>query len=127
MTNVLCLEGELLLNFSLHCEPNSCSRDRDGLEPEEGEEWPGRKPSSAFSRRKAFKNLKSADKVALLREQMEAFNGGCTLLKSGGGRHTARVVVMGDDRVLGRLAKSYRAIRWEPSREEAAFISNVLQ
>lgn len=77
----------------------------------DGENSPVRKPSSAFSRRKAFKNIKFADKLTLLREKMEAFNGICDSLKNNSRRHTARVVVMGDDRVLGRLAKAYHSIR----------------
>lgn len=124
--------GDLLLNFSHHCCPNSCtdegSKERDWFESMEsrvesnhcsdGENSPVRKPSSAFGRRKAFKNVKLADKLTLLREKMEAVNGICDSLKNNSRRHTARVVVMGDDRVLGRLAKAYHSIRWEFFKKE---------
>lgn len=136
LSEALYLKGDLLLNFSLRSDPNSCmnegSRDRDLFESEDsrketchccdGENSPTRKPSPAFSRRKAFKNLKSADKVTLLREKMETFNGSCALLETNSRRHTARVVVMGDDRVLGRLARAYHAIRWESFKKEKVFI-----
>lgn len=126
------LEDDLLLKFSLQCDPTSCtpkgSKERDSLELKEsrkethhccdGENPPARKPSSAFSRRKAFKNLNSADKLTLLREKMEAFNESCALLEKNSRRHTAQVVVMGDDRVLGRLAKAYHTIRWEDFTKE---------
>lgn len=141
MSKCLYLEGDLLLDFSLHCDPNSCmdkgGKERYSFESKEsrketyqcgddGENSPARKPSSAFSRQKAFKNLKSADKVSLLREKMEASDGSCALLKSR--RHTARVVVMGDDRVLGRLARAYHAIRWESfTKTKSPFLEKFSQ
>lgn len=121
-TDCLSPQGDLLLNFSLHCCPNTCtdegSKERESLESREernhcsdGESSPAGKPSSAFSRRRAVKNIKSADKLTLLREKMEAFSGSCDWLKNNSRCHTARVVVIGDDRVLGRLARAYQSIR----------------
>ncbi|XP_068606259.1 phosphoinositide 3-kinase regulatory subunit 6 [Brachionichthys hirsutus] len=62
---------------------------------------------STFSRRKAFRNMKPADKLSLVREKIGKFPGNFAVLKEDRERHTARVVVMGDDRVLGRLSKFY--------------------
>ena len=55
--------------------------------------------------------MKPADVLSLLREKIESFRGSAPVLKDDRRRHTARVVVMGDDRVLGRLARAYRSIR----------------
>lgn len=135
LSECLYLEGDLLLNFSMHCDPKSCnnkgSKERDSFELEksrkdtlhdfDGQNSTSRKPSTAFSRRKAFKNLKSADKLTLLKEKMEAINESCAFLKNSSRPYTARVVVMGDDRMLGRLARAYHSIRWE------VFIYNVIQ
>lgn len=127
------LEGDLLLNFAMHCDPNSCmnegSKERDSFDSKDsrkkthrcsdGRNFPDRNLSMAFSRRNAFKYTKSADKLALLREKMKAFDGSCALLKNNR-RHTVRVVVMGDNRVLGRLAQVYHTIRLESFHKNKA-------
>lgn len=68
-------------------------------------------PLSAFNYGKAFRNSKAADELSLVREKTDAFPGSSPVLKEHRRCHTARVVVMGDDRVLGRLTKAYHAIR----------------
>ncbi|KAF3846885.1 hypothetical protein F7725_003963 [Dissostichus mawsoni] len=47
---------------------------------------------------------------------MEACPGSSPLLDENRGRHTARVVVLGDNRVLGRLSKAYHSIRKRESK-----------
>ncbi|XP_037648943.1 phosphoinositide 3-kinase regulatory subunit 6 [Sebastes umbrosus] len=70
-------------------------------------------PGTAFTRRNAFKNMKSVDKQSLMRGKIDTF----PVLKEDMRRHTARVVVMGDDRVLGRLTRAYHAIREKESKK----------
>lgn len=121
----------MLLDFTLHCCPTSSideGNDKgDSVQSKDSTEERNQKesdfddkkqpsesvgnPLSAFNRRKAFRNLKAADKLSLVREKTEAFPGSSPVLKEDRRRHTARVVVMGDDRVLGRLTKAYHAIR----------------
>ncbi|KAK1878315.1 Phosphoinositide 3-kinase regulatory subunit 5 [Dissostichus eleginoides] len=73
-----------------------------------------RNHSPEISRRNAYKNSSSADKLSLVREKMEACPGSSPLLDENRGRHTARVVVLGDNRVLGRLSKAYHSMRVDP-------------
>lgn len=115
-------EGDLLLNVALQCDPNSFtdegSKERDIFEAKEsrktshhccdGDNFPNRNPRLAMSRRNALKYTKSPEKLTP-REKMNAFNRSFALSKNR--CHTVRVVVMGDDRVLGRLAKAYHTIR----------------
>lgn len=63
-----------------------------------------------FTRRNAFKSLKPADKLSLIMEKIEAFPRSSPVFKEEQS-HTARVVVMGDNRVLGRLTRAYHSIR----------------
>ncbi|KAM9346026.1 phosphoinositide 3-kinase regulatory subunit 6 [Symphorus nematophorus] len=79
------------------------------------EQPPDRKPT-AFSRRNALKNMKPADKLSLMKEKIEAFLGSAPVRKDDRRHHTARVVLMGDDRVLGRLTRAYRSIRERESK-----------
>ncbi|XP_044038345.1 phosphoinositide 3-kinase regulatory subunit 6 isoform X2 [Siniperca chuatsi] len=71
-----------------------------------------RNPVSAFKGRNAFRRTKSLD----VREKTEAFPGSFPVLKEDRRRHIARVVVMGDDRVLGRLTRAYHSIRERESK-----------
>lgn len=81
---------------------------REGLDLEE----PARKDhDTTLSRRKAFKNMRPADKLTLMMEKLEALPGNDPFLREDNRRHTARVVVMGDDRVLGTLSRAYYAFR----------------
>lgn len=75
------------------------------------EQPPVRNSMSAFNRRNAFKKVKSLDRLSLAREKVEVFPGSSPVLGKERRFHTARVVVMGDDRVLGRLTRAYHAIR----------------
>ncbi|XP_042372562.1 phosphoinositide 3-kinase regulatory subunit 6-like, partial [Plectropomus leopardus] len=67
-------------------------------------------------RRNAFKSMRPGDRLSLMKDKMDTFPGGSATLKEDGRRHTARVVVMGDDRVLGRLARTYHSIRERESK-----------
>lgn len=51
------------------------------------------------------------DKLTVVKEKMEAISLGSPVPKDERKRHTARIVVMGDDRVLGRLTRAYHSIR----------------
>lgn len=111
-------EGNLLADFALKDRRDSdCSEDsgterhRKESDSDDREQPQDRDPTSAFSRRNAFKNMKAADKLTLVREKIEAFPGSSPVHKEDSRRHAARVVVMGDDRVLGRLARAYHSIR----------------
>ncbi|GLD60400.1 phosphoinositide 3-kinase regulatory subunit 6-like isoform X1 [Lates japonicus] len=75
-----------------------------------------RKCGSAFSRRNAFKSTKSADRLSLMKEKIDASPGSAPVLKEDRRCHTARVVVMGDDRVLGRLTRAYYSMRERESK-----------
>lgn len=55
--------------------------------------------------------MNKADKLSLIKDKKEAFPGSSPVLKEEWSLHTARVVVMGDDRVLGRLTRAYHSIR----------------
>ncbi|TKS91512.1 Phosphoinositide 3-kinase regulatory subunit 5 [Collichthys lucidus] len=109
----------LLVKFALDCCRNSCTdeevKDKKGSVQSEFDQKE-RNPTSAFSRRKAFKNMKPADKITLIREKIEAFPGSSPAFKEDRRRHTARVVVMGDDRVLGTLTRAYCLIRERESK-----------
>ncbi|XP_059204708.1 phosphoinositide 3-kinase regulatory subunit 6 [Centropristis striata] len=73
-------------------------------------------PTTSFSRRNAFKSMKPADRLSLMKEKIDAFPGNSNVLDKDAARHTARVVVMGDDRVLGRLTRAYHSIRERESK-----------
>lgn len=108
-------EGNLLVKFALDCCRNSSTDEevkdkKSSVQSEDDQKE--RNPTSVFNRRKAFKNMKPADKITLMREKIEAFPGSSPAFKEDRRRHTARVVVMGDDRVLGTLTRAYCLIRW---------------
>lgn len=100
------IEGDLPLNeFSfLMVEPSG------GLEVQEQQK------SLPFSRRPCVRWPKAGNRMTLMMEAIKESGG------AGGSRSsilkdeknfTARVVVMGDDSTLGRLAKAYHSIRYE--------------
>ncbi|XP_027141226.1 phosphoinositide 3-kinase regulatory subunit 6 isoform X3 [Larimichthys crocea] len=109
----------LLVKFALDCCRNSSTdeevKDKKGSVQSEDDQKE-RNPTSVFNRRKAFKNMKPADKITLMREKIEAFPGSSPAFKEDRRRHTARVVVMGDDRVLGTLTRAYCLIRERESK-----------
>ncbi|KAM6914128.1 phosphoinositide 3-kinase regulatory subunit 6 [Lycodopsis pacificus] len=72
--------------------------------------------SPSFTRRNAVKPKKTARKLSLMSEKMDVFPGGSPLFNEDRRRHTARVVVLGDDRVLGRLATAFHSIRERESK-----------
>lgn len=100
------IEGDLPLNeFSfLVVEPSS------GLEVQEQQK------SLPFSRRPCVRWPKAGNRMTLTMEAIKESGGtggsGTSILKDEK-NFTARVVVMGDDSTLGRLAKAYHSIRYE--------------
>ncbi|XP_068575250.1 phosphoinositide 3-kinase regulatory subunit 6 [Cebidichthys violaceus] len=126
----------LLANFAMCCSSNSTSVDkeekdkRDSVRSEDsGIERDLKEnnfddtarpasinPASSFSRRNAFKTMKKAHKLSLMSETMDVFPGGSPLFNKDRRRHTARVVVLGDDRALGRLTRAFLSIRERESK-----------
>ncbi|XP_018617677.1 phosphoinositide 3-kinase regulatory subunit 6 isoform X2 [Scleropages formosus] len=84
--------------------------------------------ASRLTRRGCIKMKPSAtESMALIQDSLEETGSGGTLLRKAGGnsctpfpkqlRHfTARIVMMGDDRVLGRLARAYYSLRKREAR-----------
>ncbi|XP_073350178.1 phosphoinositide 3-kinase regulatory subunit 6 [Pagrus major] len=118
-------EGNLLAKLALSGSRNSSvgeeSKDRrdpvrsedSGIERAPGEsDFDYREQPLVRNRRIAFKNMKPADKLTLMSEKIEA----SPALTEDRRRLTTRVVVMGDDRVLGRLARAYHSIRERESK-----------
>lgn len=118
-------EGKLLANFalqssfsvdeekknkreSIQSRDSGIVRDLKESEAEDTEQPPVSKTGPAISRRNARKSMNPAGRLSLMKEKMEAF----TVHKEDRKCLTARVVVMGDDRVLGRLTRAYHSIRW---------------
>lgn len=100
------IEGDLPLNeFScLVVEPSG------GLEVQEQQK------SLPFSRRPCVRWPKAGNRMTLMMEAIKesgvTAGSGSSILKDER-NFTARVVVMGDDSTLGRLAKAYHSIRYE--------------
>ncbi|XP_067472319.1 phosphoinositide 3-kinase regulatory subunit 6 isoform X1 [Thunnus thynnus] len=99
----------------VHSEDSGIERDLKENDFDGTEQPTDRNPFPAFTRRNAFKSMKPADKLSLMRERIEAFLGNSPVFKEERS-HTARVVVMGDDRVLGRLTRAYQSIRERESK-----------
>ncbi|MCJ8739363.1 hypothetical protein PDJAM_G00046280 [Pangasius djambal] len=103
------IEGDLPLNeFSfLMVEPSG------GLEVQEQQK------SLSFSRRPCVRWPKAGNRMTLMMEAIKESGGtggsGSSILKEEK-NFTARVVVMGDDSTLGRLAKAYHTIRKKEMR-----------
>ncbi|MFT7804088.1 phosphoinositide 3-kinase regulatory subunit 6 isoform X2 [Arapaima gigas] len=84
--------------------------------------------TSRLTRRGCIKMKPSAtESMALIQDSLEEIGPGGTLLRKAGGsssnlfpkqqRHfTARIVLMGDDRILGRLARAYYSLRKREAR-----------
>ncbi|KAJ0001481.1 hypothetical protein NQD34_006501 [Periophthalmus magnuspinnatus] len=76
---------------------------------------PPQRSTSSLSRRNAYKATKSGNQLSLMNDKMESsstVSSSCRMQC----RHTARVVVMGDDRILGKLASAYLSIREKESK-----------
>ncbi|XP_042249158.1 phosphoinositide 3-kinase regulatory subunit 6 isoform X2 [Thunnus maccoyii] len=99
----------------VHSEDSGIERDLKENDFDDTEQPTDRNPFPAFTRRNAFKSMKPADKLSLMRERIEAFLGNSPVFKEERS-HTARVVVMGDDQVLGRLTRAYQSIRERESK-----------
>ncbi|XP_040918256.1 phosphoinositide 3-kinase regulatory subunit 6 isoform X2 [Toxotes jaculatrix] len=109
-------EEEKSKRDSVRSEDSGIERDLKGSDFDDTEQPLVRNRAPAFTRRNAFKNTNSTDKLNLMREKIEAFPGSSPVLKEDRRCHTARVVVMGDNRVLGRLTRAYHSIRDRESR-----------
>ncbi|KAL0198363.1 hypothetical protein M9458_006903, partial [Cirrhinus mrigala] len=70
--------------------------------------------SQSFYRRPCVRCPKAGNRMTLMMEAIKG-NGGCSLIKEDRNL-TARIVVMGDDRTLGRLAKTLYTIRKREAR-----------
>ncbi|XP_070778688.1 phosphoinositide 3-kinase regulatory subunit 6 isoform X3 [Enoplosus armatus] len=101
---------------SFRSEDSGIERDLKESDFDDTEQHPVRKPAPSFKRRNAYKKTQSLDRLSLVREKIEAFPGSSPVLKEDRRRLTARVVVMGDDRVLGRLTRAYQSIRERESK-----------
>ncbi|XP_056257266.1 phosphoinositide 3-kinase regulatory subunit 6 [Seriola aureovittata] len=112
----------LLTNFTLRsCSYSSVDEqeeDKSGIERylkesdcDDTERPPVTDPAPAVMRRNAFKNTKT-EILSLMMEKIKV----SPVLKEDRRCHTARVVVMGDDRVLGRLSRAHRSIRKRESK-----------
>ncbi len=115
-TKCLCSEGDLLEDFAMKNKRDSFGSEDSGKERHQAgsgfkDQTLKRDSMSTFKRRNAVKNMKQADKLTLMREKIEAFPGSSPVITENERSHIAKVVVMGDDRVLGRLAKAYHSIR----------------
>ncbi|XP_034394726.1 phosphoinositide 3-kinase regulatory subunit 6 isoform X2 [Cyclopterus lumpus] len=114
----------LLANLAKCCGSNSTTVDEEdsvqsedsGIERDLQESDTSTNPTATFTRRSAFKTIKTAHERGLMSEKRDAFPGGSPLSKEDRRRHTARVVVLGDDRVLGRLSRAYHSIRERESK-----------
>lgn len=95
---------------SVQSEDSGIERDLKESDFDDTEQPTDRNSFPVFTRRNAIKSTKPPDQLSLMREKIEAFPGSSPMLKEER-RHTARVVVMGDDRVLGRLTRAYHSIR----------------
>ncbi|CAK6960357.1 phosphoinositide 3-kinase regulatory subunit 6 [Scomber scombrus] len=100
---------------SVQSEDSGIERDIKESDFDDTEQPTDRNPFPVFTRRNAIKSTKPPDQLSLMREKIEAFPGSSPMLKEER-RHTARVVVMGDDRVLGRLTRAYHSIRERESK-----------
>ncbi|XP_029294038.1 phosphoinositide 3-kinase regulatory subunit 6 isoform X2 [Cottoperca gobio] len=117
----------LLANFAMSSCSNTTSvdeeeRNKKNSAQSEGSDFdvtvqsPVKSNVPAFIQRNAYKNKILADTLSLMREKMDTFPGSSPVHEEDRGRYTARVVVMGDDRVLGRLSRAYHSIRERESK-----------
>lgn len=89
-------------------------KDLTDTEDKEKKHSPGT-ASTHLTRKPGFKNMPVQHRHALMRQKTEEAPSSTALPKEECSL-TARVVVMGDDRVLGRLAEAYQSIRERESR-----------
>ncbi|XP_075942791.1 phosphoinositide 3-kinase regulatory subunit 6 [Anarhichas minor] len=121
----------LLANFAMCCGSNSTTVDKEEKDKRDSvrSEDSGIKsnlddtarpasinPAPSFTRRNTVKPMNTARKLSPMSEKMDVFPGGSPLFNEDRRRHTARVVVLGDDRVLGRLATAFHSIRERESK-----------
>ncbi|XP_077940715.1 phosphoinositide 3-kinase regulatory subunit 6 isoform X1 [Gasterosteus aculeatus] len=70
-------------------------------------------PAPTLTRRNAIKTTKAPQKLFFMRDKMDLHPESPNKDRR---RHTARVVVLGDDRVLGRVTRAYHSIRERESK-----------
>ncbi|XP_031160555.1 phosphoinositide 3-kinase regulatory subunit 6-like [Sander lucioperca] len=92
---------------SVRADDSGIQRDLKDSDFHDTVKSPVKNPVPAFTRRNAFKaSIKKINKV----------HGSSTVIKEDTRHHTARVVVLGDDRAMGRLARAYYSIRERESK-----------
>lgn len=107
----------LLENFALKNKRNSLDSETERHRQDGGSDKRELRPDRVtFTRRNAYKNMTQTDRLMLMREKIEAFPGSPPVLNEDRKGLVARVVVMGDNRVLGRLAKAFHSIRERESK-----------
>lgn len=113
-----------LMQFTLQSSPSSGEDEDESNKRDSGIEKDIHDPGDTtlplktgfqFKRRKAYKSAKSAESLKLVEDKIEGFSGSSAGHKAGRS-HTARVVVLGDDRVLGRLTRAYSSMREKESK-----------
>ncbi|XP_038550309.1 phosphoinositide 3-kinase regulatory subunit 6 [Micropterus salmoides] len=120
--------SNLLINFARRCYPDSSVDEEDkrdsvrsedsGIERDQKEcgfddkdRQLVRNSALAVSRRNALKSTKSGHRRRLVSKRTEEFSRKSPAVEEDKRRHTARIAVMGDDRVLGILTNAYHSIR----------------
>lgn len=97
---------------SVRSDDSGIQRDLKDSDFDDTVKSPVTNPVPAFTRRNAFKaSMKPSDQMSLLKEKINKVHGSSTVIKEDTRHHTARVVVLGDDRAMGRLARAYYSIR----------------
>ncbi|XP_028311991.1 phosphoinositide 3-kinase regulatory subunit 6 [Gouania willdenowi] len=100
--------------FGTQCSEDDETNDKrdSGIEADLKESSPN-KTQDKLKRRGALKPQRSKDKLTLVNEKMEKTMGST---RSSDMSRTAKVVFMGDDRVLGRLTNAYHSIQKKESK-----------
>lgn len=108
----------LLTKFTLQANDEEEGNKRDsGIEKDINEPSEPIQPpdtGSDIQRRNAYKRSKSVEKLSLVKDKIDGCSGGSVELEERS--HTARVIVLGDNRVLGRLARAYCSMREKESK-----------
>ena len=103
MSNDSGIEGDLPA-----AELSTLSLEPEGASDAQSEQ----RHSSQFIRWNCVRRMKLSDRMALVRESVRATSRSDPFPHEER-NHTGRVLIMGDDRALGRLAKTYLSIRYE--------------
>lgn len=96
---------------SVRSEDSGIERDQKECGFDDKDRQLVRNSALAVSRRNALKSTKSGHRRRLVSKRTEEFSRKSPAVEEDKRRHTARIVVMGDDRVLGILTNAYHSIR----------------